>query len=364
MLWGVATELAGTVQIHPEKALALLINQINTSVALGDVKFLGSFAAYAQGALNARVDQFDDGTPAIEYDRLHESDRTKSGFVGVYQNGQGFRAHAESGHGQKTIGTFPTAAEAAWRRYLYYKKHHLPYGHFEAMLGKCRKDPRYKDLPERAIYKFAAFELGQLNESHESIPDEYQRWYKHDPSDDHDFLEDNKRPVDPKRETGKERETREIEARISATPAGQAQKAEEARLRKIADDYDRTQVMAERTEGEAKAGKATAPTVSSPPTRHERRIVEENRQQQTPEYAQLALKEAGRFAIDLPRQAEPKPSIVFVDSIDYAAIGAAPANAQERNEERHQQRKHKEHACRGCGKAGHNLRRCPDRILG
>lgn len=361
MLWGIALEVSELVKIEPEKAFALLVDQINLSALKGDVKFLGGFAHHAQVVLNKRIDQFDDGTPTIEYDKLHKSDRTKSGFVGVYQNGQGFRAHADGDHGQKTIGTFPTAAEAAWRRYLYYKKHRLPYGHFEAMLEKCRKDLRYKDLPERAIYKFAAYELGQINESHESIPDEYQRWYKRDPTDERDFFEDNLRPVDPQRETIKERQTRELEEKIAATPAGQAQKAEEGRLRKIAADYDEAQAAAKSIPMAEPARTTTTLQLLKPLTRHEQRIVAANRQHQTPEYAQLAMKVAPRFAVEIeaPPSAEPKPVNGFDDSIDYAAIGAAPANAQERKSATRNATRNAQHACKLCHKSGHNIRRCP-----
>lgn len=79
--------------------------------------------------------------PPIEVGKLHRSTRTKSGFVGVYANGKGYRAMARgagenAGSAQVSIGTFPTAESAAWARHLHYKKNGFPYGEIEAFLDE------------------------------------------------------------------------------------------------------------------------------------------------------------------------------------------------------------------------------------
>jgi len=89
-----------------------------------------------------RFNVLDNNSPAIDLERLHQSHRTKSGFVGVYANGKGFRAMAKTGPNspaQRSIGTFQTAEEAAWRRYLYYRQHGLGYGELEIEMEKFRK---------------------------------------------------------------------------------------------------------------------------------------------------------------------------------------------------------------------------------
>lgn len=72
----------------------------------------------------------------IDLAMLHRSERTKSGFVGVYANGAGFRA---TGRRSAYLGTYTTAEEAAARRYLHYKQHGLPYGELEIAIDELRK---------------------------------------------------------------------------------------------------------------------------------------------------------------------------------------------------------------------------------
>ncbi len=70
----------------------------------------------------------------IPIEKLHQTPKLKSGFVGVFANGTNFRAQARMSFGSfitKWIGAFKTAEEAAWRRREYYLAHKLPYGEYE-----------------------------------------------------------------------------------------------------------------------------------------------------------------------------------------------------------------------------------------
>jgi hypothetical protein len=75
----------------------------------------------------------------IDLDKLHKNRKMKSGFVGVYTNGNGFRAIGRTLFGGSTvIGTYKTAEEAANRRWHYYKQHGLAYGELEEMMDEWR----------------------------------------------------------------------------------------------------------------------------------------------------------------------------------------------------------------------------------
>jgi hypothetical protein len=76
----------------------------------------------------------------IDINRLHRSPKTKSGYVGVYVNGKGFRASATDAGGKTVLlGTYKTPEEAAQRRLLYYTSNNLPYGELEEELVRLRK---------------------------------------------------------------------------------------------------------------------------------------------------------------------------------------------------------------------------------
>jgi len=78
---------------------------------------------------------------SIDISKLHRNSKLKSGFVGVYANGQGFRAMSRDFAGKAiAIGTFKTAEEAAHRRMLYHRQHNLAYGELEAEMEAWRAD--------------------------------------------------------------------------------------------------------------------------------------------------------------------------------------------------------------------------------
>jgi len=111
-------------------ALRWVLNRLNSMVVSGEIAQLGPEFAETFAAM--RTD-----TSEIDLAQLHRSDRTKSGFVGVYANGKGFRAMGSSGH---CIGTFPTSEQAAWARYKYYRANALTYGPLEEWLVKAERD--------------------------------------------------------------------------------------------------------------------------------------------------------------------------------------------------------------------------------
>lgn len=123
------------------------------------------------------------GLPAVDITKLHRSSKTKSGFIGVYANGKGFRAVGKgSGVGGNirttdvNIGTYPTAEQAAWARLLHYKRHKLPYGELEEQLEYWRR--QYPDLSDAELVSATAANpsgrgnLGELFERDGMAPSE------------------------------------------------------------------------------------------------------------------------------------------------------------------------------------------------
>lgn len=140
-IWEMAVAFGMQNDITPDKALRIVFNHLAALIAQGDTEFLGPMLHAA--AKKARVDNFGvlDNQPKIELDKLHKSKKTKSGYVGVYANGVGFRAHGrESKESTKQVylGQFDTAEAAAWHRYLHYKMNKMPYGELEEEIERYR----------------------------------------------------------------------------------------------------------------------------------------------------------------------------------------------------------------------------------
>ncbi len=138
-LWAIAGETAQELGVDQLKAFEIMLLQIAKTVENNGSSTLGVLFKSGYERLLAKDAMPHDGLPPIDAGRLHRSTRTKSGYVGVYANGQGFRAMArQPGQGriQASIGTFPTAERAAWARYLFYVKHGLPYGTVEEIVDE------------------------------------------------------------------------------------------------------------------------------------------------------------------------------------------------------------------------------------
>jgi len=105
-------------------ALDWLLVRVAAMIESGDIAKLGF---EFDGAYRLMETDVPDGWHGMRMDLtlLHRSEKTKSGFVGVYANGKGYRAMAPDGH---NLGTFSTSERAAWARYLYCRKHALAYG--------------------------------------------------------------------------------------------------------------------------------------------------------------------------------------------------------------------------------------------
>jgi hypothetical protein len=135
--------LAERLGLQPEQALVILLDRL-ALLCERDPNRLGPDIDAARNHMVMSDRASFVGMPPIDITKLHRSDRTRSGFTGVYSNGQGFRAvgkdfeAGESSKRQRSIGTYPTAEGAAWARYLYYKKHNLPYGEVETELAHWR----------------------------------------------------------------------------------------------------------------------------------------------------------------------------------------------------------------------------------
>jgi len=133
----------------------LLLKRVGYLFEKGDAAWVGDVEF--ERALKAELNQHEmliDGDD-IDINKLHRSPKLKSGFVGVYANGKGFRAFArERGGIEKTLGTFSSALEAAHRRYLYYKVSDLPYGELEVEMDHLRRtDMHCQQLDDKALIR-------------------------------------------------------------------------------------------------------------------------------------------------------------------------------------------------------------------
>ena len=115
--------------------------------------------------------------------RLHRTDKTKSGFVGVYANGKGFTAQAKisaTDSAQASLGTFPTAVQAAEVRRVHYYKHSIPYGRLGDKLESFRGTPM-EGQSAAFQRQLAIYELAQAGTPAEDITDDERRWENEDP---------------------------------------------------------------------------------------------------------------------------------------------------------------------------------------
>jgi len=136
----VLAEVASDLGIGVDAATRIFMRQIAGLLEAGQAGFLGPIFESALRAAQSKNLGVISAGPPIDLSKLHRSSKTKSGFVGVYANGKGFRAMASVEGAQQYIGTFSSAEEAAWKRYLHYKEHGLPYGELEVEVERWRKD--------------------------------------------------------------------------------------------------------------------------------------------------------------------------------------------------------------------------------
>ena len=148
-LWTLISKYAKATGLSELQAWGMFLHRVVSLIDDGDYDFLGpEFSRVLRGLIaNDEIGSLN--LPAIDVTKLHLSSKTKSGFVGVYSNGKGFRAVGKSpgfGTGSQSLGTYPSAEQAAWARYLHHKKFKLPYGELEERLTYWRgKYPEMSD---------------------------------------------------------------------------------------------------------------------------------------------------------------------------------------------------------------------------
>jgi len=143
-LWDLFTEVGKILRISPLDAFHQMLVLIEDGMRLGSVGALPHMWERARVNLErqGKVGELQ-GTIPIDLMKLHRSAKTKSGFEGVYSNGKGFRATGKDPAtrvGLIHLGTFPSAEDAAWARYVHYTKNKLPYGQLEMALEKTRTE--------------------------------------------------------------------------------------------------------------------------------------------------------------------------------------------------------------------------------
>lgn len=155
-IWLVACELgtAMGIKVDPgDLGLRLILDQVSSLFELGDASFTGN--ASIQRALDRVMGaNFGvlDRTGPIDLNRLHRG-TLKSGFVGVYAGGNGFRAIATTPSGAKVIGVFRLAEQAAHQRWKFYKDNNLPYGEIEIEMARWRKQHMADNMSDQALIR-------------------------------------------------------------------------------------------------------------------------------------------------------------------------------------------------------------------
>lgn len=154
--WNLALILSAQLKVPPRAALRVIHQAIGVKLEREGAAFLGGIFESAFTYIEQNPDKFSSrGLPPIDFDALHTSVKTKSGYVGVYTNGKGFRAMAKLSKTNPkvvSIGTFPTAEQAAWARHLHYKKEGLPYGVLEEEIEAALRDhPEFANEPQEVL---------------------------------------------------------------------------------------------------------------------------------------------------------------------------------------------------------------------
>lgn len=171
-IWEAVGSFAKLLNISAEKALDLLLLRVSALIEQGDSAFLGP--EWQKATASAKADNFNvlEG-PKIDLTKLHRNPKAKSGYVGVYTNGKGFRAMGADPGTRLPIylGTRDNPEAAAWLRYQHYKKHELPYGELELEIQKYR-DEYHDTRPEADIIKDIREESQRLGYFHVIFPDE------------------------------------------------------------------------------------------------------------------------------------------------------------------------------------------------
>lgn len=123
--------------------MAALMKGIAELFKDGDAKWISDrdFAAALRQLQDENFGTIPSPAGAIDVSKLHRAPKLKSGFHGVYANGQGFRAMSKDFTGKPiAIGTFKSAEEAAFRRLTYHRANNLAYGELEEEMELWRSN--------------------------------------------------------------------------------------------------------------------------------------------------------------------------------------------------------------------------------
>lgn len=133
--------------------MTLLMKGIEELFDNGDAKWLPDrdFALALSKVADENYGTIPSPGSTIDLTKLHKNPKLKSGFHGVYANGQGFRAMGRDFAGKAiVIGTFKTSEEAAHRRMTYYRTNNLAYGELEEEMERWRADVQQWGVPSQA----------------------------------------------------------------------------------------------------------------------------------------------------------------------------------------------------------------------
>lgn len=170
--WLYAKRYPGTYRVKTDEraglvGLSMLFEEFDKLIGEGDLKWMSN------PMFHQALREIKDGNwgvvagpeGKIDINLLHKTTKLKSGFVGVYANGQGFRAMGKDFAGKTiVIGTFQTAEEAAYRRRLHYKINNYAYGELEEEMQKWRDDPGWgaQDYDDRQLIAAIKDHLGRM----------------------------------------------------------------------------------------------------------------------------------------------------------------------------------------------------------
>lgn len=136
---------------------------------------------------------------AIDFSVLHTSNKTASGFEGVYKHSnpaRGFIAQGRDAQTRKSgkhLGLFPTAAQAAWARYRHYQKHRLPYGKLAEVMEQLAQDPVWRGARlhephnEKWLRAMAINDLAARKVILPDLPEDERHWQTDNPVESPQF---------------------------------------------------------------------------------------------------------------------------------------------------------------------------------
>lgn len=175
------------MKVSAKTTLQLFLMEV-ANLANTQPELFGFHYANARKRMDGRGEFMqDDAVYQIDTARLHRSDKTKSGFVGVYSNGKGFNAQAKTSvaePAQISLGTFPTAVQAAEARRIHYFKQGIPYGRLGEKIESYRNRPE-GTFPPEFQRQVAIHDLAKEGTPAEGLTAEERVWETQDPYDHH-----------------------------------------------------------------------------------------------------------------------------------------------------------------------------------